>query len=115
MQPQDGDVIWAMSADGRITHVSREVERWRGFSPAEAAAQPLDEILAPASQATSSAYFQLLLESLQRGEKPSAFRGALEYSCKDGSTAWFDVQVLPQLGAAGELLALYGVSRPIGD
>ncbi len=113
MEPRDGDVIWAMSPDGRITHVSREVERWRGFTPAEAAAQTLDEILVPESQAVSLAYFQSLIEVLQRGETPKAFRGPMEYTRKDGGTQWFDVQALPHVSDAGELIVLYGVSRPI--
>lgn len=113
MQLRDDDVIWSMSPDGRITHVSREVESVRGFTPEEAMAQGLDEIMAPGSQAVSLAYFQSLIETLQRGEKPQAFRGELEYTHKDGSTVWFDVQTIPHLSADGELIELYGVSRRI--
>ena len=52
-----------------------------------------------------------ILETLQRGDKPQAFLGELEYLCKDGSTVLCDVQTLPHLSADGELIALYGVSR----
>ena len=52
-----------------------------------------------------------LMETLQRGDKPQAFLGELEYLCKDGSTVMCDVQTLPHLSADGELIALYGVSR----
>jgi hypothetical protein len=73
--------------------------------------QGLDEILTPGSQAVSIAYFMSLIETLQRGDQPQAFRGELEYLCKDGSTVWCDVQTLPHLSAEGELIALYGISR----
>ena len=111
MELRDDDVVWAMSPDGRNTHVSREVESVRGFTPEEATTQGLDEILTPASQAVSIAYFMSLMETLQRGDKPQAFLGELEYLCKDGSTVLCDVQTLPHLSADGELIALYGVSR----
>jgi|688.fasta_scaffold238379_3 PAS domain S-box-containing protein len=111
MELRDDDVVWAMSPEGRITHVSREVENVRGFTPEEATMQGLDEILTPGSQAVSIAYFMSLIETLQRGDQPQAFRGELEYLCKDGSTVWCDVQTLPHLSAEGELIALYGISR----
>ena len=111
MELRDDDVVWSMSPDGRITHVSREVESVRGFTPEEATTQGLDEILTPASHAVSIAYFMSLMETLQRGDKPQAFLGELEYLCKDGSPVLCDVQTLPHLSADGELIALYGVSR----
>ena len=67
MELRDDDVVWSMSPDGRITHVSREVEAVRGFTPEEAGLQGLDEILTPGSQAVSIAYFMSLMETLQRG------------------------------------------------
>jgi PAS domain S-box-containing protein len=109
------DVLWSMSPDGRITHVSRAVEAMRGFTPEEAMRQPLDEILTPESQAVSYAYFVELMEALQAGRTPEAFRGELEYRCKDGSTTWADVQTIPHINAAGELVELLGVSRDISD
>jgi PAS domain-containing protein len=47
------DVIWTMAADGSITYVSPAVEQMRGFTPAEAIRQSIDEILMPESQAAA--------------------------------------------------------------
>jgi len=89
------DVIWTMSLDGRITYVSPAVERMRGFTPEEAMSQPLEEIQPPDSAAITLGYFVDLGATLQAGLPPRQFRGELEYYCKDGSTVWTDVQVIP--------------------
>ena len=110
---QANDVIWTMSLDGRITYVSPSVERLRGFTPEEAMAQSLDEILTPASQADSIAYMQGLLAALERGEQPQQFFGELEYRCRDGSTVWTSVQAVPHGDAHGVITEVIGVSRDI--
>ncbi len=109
------DVIWTMSLDGRITYVSPAVERLRGFTPEEAMNQPLDEILTPDSAAISLAYWQELAARLQAGLPPPRFRGEYEYYCKDGSTVWTDVQVIPYVDANGQLVEILGVTRDFSD
>jgi diguanylate cyclase (GGDEF)-like protein/PAS domain S-box-containing protein len=107
------DVIWTMSLDGRITDVSPSVERLRGFTPEEAMRQPLEEILTPPSAAITLEYFSRLATLLQAGLPPERARYELEYRCKDGSTIWCDVHVLPVYGADGTPVELLGVSRDI--
>ena len=85
----------------------------RGLTPEEALRQSLDEILTPASQQISMAYFQALMGTLAAGGKPAAFRGELEYTHKDGTAVLTDVQVVPNVNAAGELVELLGISRAI--
>lgn len=109
------DVIWTMSLDGQITYVSPAVERMRGFTQAEAMSQPIEEIHPPASQAVSLAYFQRLFAALAEGRPAEEFRGELEYFCKDGSTVWTDVQVIPHLSETGELVEILGVTRDISQ
>ena len=109
------DVIWTMSLDGRITYISPAVERMRGFTPGEAMNQPLDEILTPASAAVSLGYWQELAARLEAGLPPQRFRGEYEYYCKDGSTVWTDVQVIPYVGANGQLIEILGVTRDISE
>ncbi|WP_170164757.1 sensor domain-containing diguanylate cyclase [Thiocapsa rosea] len=107
------DVIWTMSLDGRITYVSPSVERLRGFTPEEAMQQPLEEILTPPSAAITLDYFSRLEGLLQTGRPPERARNELEYRCKDGSTIWCDVHVLPVYSADGIPVELLGVSRDI--
>jgi len=107
------DVIWTMSLDGEITYVSPSVERLRGFTPEEAMQQPLEEILTPPSQAITLDYFARLEHLRQAGQPLERARNELEYRCKDGSTIWCDVHVLPVYSADGIPLELLGVSRDI--
>lgn len=107
------DVIWTMSLDGQITYVSPTVERLRGFAPEEAAQQSFEEILTPESQAITVAYFSRLADRIQSGFPPEPARNELEYCCKDGSTTWCDVHVMPVLASDGTPLELLGVSRDI--
>ncbi|MFZ4441278.1 MAG: PAS domain-containing protein, partial [Syntrophales bacterium] len=110
------DVIWTMSLDGRITYVSPSVERMRGFTPGEAMNQPLDEILTPDSAASSLRYWKELAARLQAGLPPQRFHGEYEYYCKDGSTVWTDVQVIPYVvGVNSQPAEILGVTRDIGE
>jgi diguanylate cyclase (GGDEF)-like protein/PAS domain S-box-containing protein len=107
------DVIWTMSLDGRITSVSASVERLRGFTPEEAMQQPLEEILTPDSQAVTLDYFSRMAVLIQAGLPLERARNELEYRCKDGSTIWCDVHVLPVYTADGIPVELLGVSRDV--
>jgi two-component system, cell cycle sensor histidine kinase and response regulator CckA len=109
------DVVWTTGPDGRSTYVSPSVERIRGYTAAEAMAQSRDEVLAPDSVARSTAYFTGMLEAIAGGRRPAAFRGELEYRCKDGSTAWCDVMAYPILDKDGSLIELLGVSRDLTE
>ena len=109
------DVVWTMEPDGSISYVSPAVEVVRGFTPAEAMSQSLEEILTPASQNVSRTYFVGLLADIQEGRTPKAFRGEEEYLCKDGSTFWTEVIAFPLLNADGTLHQLLGVTRDIAE
>ena len=109
------DVIWTMAPDGRITYVSPSVEKLRGYTVAEAMAQPLEEILTPESAAVSVGYFMYMLGEIAEGRRPNDFRGEEEYLCKDGSTVWCEVMAYPILADDGSLVELLGVSRDIGE
>jgi light-regulated signal transduction histidine kinase (bacteriophytochrome) len=76
-------------------------------------AQQLDQIHPPASAAVTMAYFVDLAARLQAGEAPQPFRGELEYFCKDGSTVWTEVEVIPHVGPDGQVIEILGVTRDI--
>ena len=109
------DVIWTMSLDGKYTYVSPSVETVRGFSPAEALQQTMEETLTPASQAVALAYFTQLQADLRAGRAPQGFRGELEYRCKDGSTLWAEVMTYPVRDEKGLLIEILGVTRDISE
>jgi diguanylate cyclase (GGDEF)-like protein/PAS domain S-box-containing protein len=109
------DVIWTMSPEGAITYISPSIEAMRGFSPAEAMQQTIEEIHTPASQAISQGYFTQLFADLAAGRPPQSFRGELEYRCKDGSTVWTEVMAQPILGVDGSVVEILGVTRDISE
>ena len=109
------DVIWTMAHDGAITYVSPAVEAMRGFTPAEAMQQTIEEIHPPESQAVSLGYFTQLHTDLAAGRPPQSFRGELEYRCKDGATVWTEVMAQPIVGADGAVVEILGVTRDISE
>jgi len=110
------DVIWKMAVTGEITYVSPSVERMRGITPEEAMAQPLDEIMTPESTALTLQYFTDLYTALAEGrELPPTYWGEREYYCKDGSTVWTEVYVIPRYDDAGALVEILGVTRDASD
>jgi PAS domain S-box-containing protein len=109
------DVVWTMSVDGKITYVSPSVEKMRGFTAAEAMLQTIEEIHPPASRAISLGYFTRLYGRIQAGLPPESFRGELEYRCKDGSTIWTEVIVLPVVGPDGAVREILGVARDLSE
>ena len=109
------DVIWTMAIDGTITYISPSVERVRGFTPEEALAQPVGEILCPESLVESTNYYLYLLDALATGTKPASYRGDQQYRCKDGSTYWGEVLAYPIFNSDGSFKHLLGVTRDVSE
>ena len=109
------DVVWTMGMDGSITYVSPSVERVRGFTPAEAAAQTIDQINTPESAARVMEYFASLYAAIGAGTEPPEFRGEMEYYRKDGSIMLAELQVIPEIDDDGHVIQVLGVSRDISE
>jgi len=109
------DVIWTMEPDGRISYLSPSIQLLRGFSPEETMAQSIEQIYPPESRCRLQAYMKQLLNDLQAGLEPQPFRGELEYYCRDGSTIWAEVIVLPTFNSQEDFDKWLGVSRDISE
>ncbi|AOG24040.1 PAS domain-containing sensor histidine kinase [Acidovorax sp. RAC01] len=107
------DVIWTMGPDGAVTYVSPAVQKVRGFTQEEAAAQTIDQILTPPSQASAMGYFAQMLQAIADGRTPPVYEAEQEYYCKDGSTIWTEVRAFPVLARDGSLIELLGMTRDI--
>ena len=59
------DVIWTMGLDGTVTYVSPAVERVRGFTPAEAIDQTIEEINPPESASRVLEYYQRVFAAIE--------------------------------------------------
>ena len=109
------DVIWTMALDGSITYVSPAIERVRGITASEAMAQTPDQINPPASAAIVAEYFSRLFAAIDSGTEPPEFRGELEYYRGDGSIMVGELQVVPHIGADGNVVEILGVTRDISE
>jgi len=109
------DVVWVMGLDGRISYISPSVEQIRGLTPAEAMAQPLEQILTPDSRSRVETYFHRLWGADQAGPPTESFRGELEYYHKDGSTIWTEVMAFPVPNPSGGFVEILGVTRDISE
>jgi diguanylate cyclase (GGDEF)-like protein/PAS domain S-box-containing protein len=108
-------VLWTMALDGSITYVSPTVLQMRGFTQEEAMHQPLDEILTPESQLIATGYYTQLYADLGAGRIPARFTCEEEYYCKDGSTIWTEVEVIPTAGPDGRINEILGITRDISE
>lgn len=109
------DVIWTMGLDGTITYVSPSVQRMRGITAEEAMAQAPDEIHPPESLARVGAYYQALFQAIAAGTELPTFHAEQEYYRKDGSIMHGELDVIPQVDAAGNVVQILGVTRDISD
>jgi diguanylate cyclase (GGDEF)-like protein/PAS domain S-box-containing protein len=109
------DVVWTMALDGSITYVSPAVQRMRGFTPAEAMTQTLNEIHPPVTAASAAAYYSDLFAAIASGSEPPVFRGEHEYYRKDGSIMTGELQVIPHIDADGQVVEILGVTRDISE
>jgi diguanylate cyclase (GGDEF)-like protein/hemerythrin-like metal-binding protein/PAS domain S-box-containing protein len=109
------DVIWTMDLNGRFTYVSPSVERLRGYTPAEAMQQSMEQSLAPGSLAIAMEGFGRTIAAVQAGLPVENFRGELEQPCKDGSTVWTEVTAGGLHDASGRFVELLGISRDISE
>ncbi|MEI6621950.1 MAG: PAS domain S-box protein [Actinomycetes bacterium] len=109
------DVIWTMELDGTISYVSPSVERVRGLTPAEAAAQTPEQMQPPESIAKGAEYWGRLFAAIAAGTEPPTFHGEQDYYRKDGSIMHGELDVVPQVDADGNVLRILGVTRDISE
>jgi two-component system cell cycle sensor histidine kinase/response regulator CckA len=109
------DVIWTMDLDLRLTYVSPSVALFSGFTPEEAMALTMEELLTPPSlEVARSTLVEELALARQGPEAPArAATLELEHHSKDGGTVWAEVKATFLRDAQGELTGVLGVTRDI--
>lgn len=107
------DVVWTIDLDGNVTYASPAVARMWSVTPAEAATRALSELHPPASRARMEAYLARLKAAIDRGEQPPRFHDELDFRGHDGALGVGEVQVVPQVDAAGRVTQIIGVTRDI--
>ncbi len=111
------DVIWTMDLNLNFTYTSPSVKLMTGYSAEEFIEMNLEQILPPASlelvNKILAEYLPLATESLQSKDMEPFSIQAIEYHCKDGSTAWAEVKGSVLRDFQGRPMGLVGVTRDI--
>lgn len=110
------DLIWTRDLELKSTYLSPAIKRLRGYTPEEAAAMPLEEIMTPDS-------YQRLLETFQeawRRERAGEivtdpYVLEIEEYCKDGSTKWMEMSATWLRNKEGQAEGVLGISRDISE
>lgn len=106
------DVMWTMTADGRVIWSSAELPAGDSGEAPDLAA--LGARPTPAALAVVQFYFDQLLTTLHEGRVPDEFYAELPFHADDGSPLLFEVRMAPEIGAAGQLVRIHGSAREIG-
>ncbi|MDR3578086.1 MAG: PAS domain S-box protein [Anaerolineaceae bacterium] len=108
------DVVWIFDPKSRqLKFTSPSVQRLRGFTPIEAIAQPLEELMTPKSLAMFKGELIDRVREFQEGNSEAVYRTyEIEQSCKDGSTIWVEISTTMIRTESGAL-EIIGVSHNI--
>jgi PAS domain S-box-containing protein len=111
------DVIWTSTLDLRWTYISPSIERLCGYSAEESMRHTVDEMFVPASAELAKG---LLAASLAEVENdPHApfppQKVEMEFTCKDGSTTWAEVNVSLLRSHDGSPTGFVGITRDITE
>ncbi len=112
------DVIWVLDADLKYIYVSPSVMRLRGYTPEEAMAQTMKEVLAPESYQRAVELFtegKLLENSGQKHGMEWTHNIDLEMIRKDGSTVWTEVTLNILYDENGAPAGLLGITHDISE
>jgi len=108
------DVVWTLDPHTlRFTYVSPSVVKLRGFTPEEVLAQPIEEVVTPASLAVIQAGLPGSIQRYLAGERDALIQmNEIEQYCKGGGTVWTEVATTFVQRDDGSL-EVVGVSRNI--
>jgi diguanylate cyclase (GGDEF)-like protein/PAS domain S-box-containing protein len=109
------DVIWTVDLDGNFTYISPSVERLRGFIPAEAVKQTIDEAFEPEGASGIHEWLNSARRVLWQGRRVIGGRFEVQELCKDGTSVATEVNLNPMYNSAGHFSGFVGVSRDISQ
>ena len=111
------DVIYAMDMNLKVTYISPSVARLSGHSVEEVRAQPLNQVLTPAS--FKHAMDTFVEEQTRDSEKAKDLARSrtleLEVKRKDGSTVWVEAIMSALRDGEGHPIGILGVARDISE
>lgn len=108
------DVIWVRDMDMKLKYVSPSVEKVRGFTPEEAMAQSIEEVLTPESAKKALHLFSRLYQ-VKDDALADQYLVELEHRCKNGQTVWLELRLSWMHDKNDERSGILGVSRDITE
>jgi PAS domain S-box-containing protein len=111
------DVIWTADMSLNVTYISPSVYRVRGYMPEEVMATKLTEQLTPDSFALANWVLseELAIEAREDRDQKRSRKLELEFTRKDGSTYWSEVNLTFIRDSQGKPVGILGVSRDITE
>jgi PAS domain S-box-containing protein len=111
------DVIWTADMSLNVTYISPSVYRVRGYMPEEVMATKLTEQLTPDSFALANWVLseELAIEAREDRDLKRSRKLELEFTRKDGSTYWSEVNLTFIRDSQGKPVGILGVSRDITE
>jgi two-component system, cell cycle sensor histidine kinase and response regulator CckA len=107
------DIIFTMNMNFQFTYFSPSVEKVRGFSPEEALAQSLDQIMTSESLQRAIMAMENTGHLIQKGDFNQKVSLELEQFRKDGSTFWTENELSFMFDEVGKPIGIIGVTRDI--
>lgn len=108
------DIIWVRGMDMKLKYVSPSVEKVRGYTPEEAIAQPIEEVLTPESAKKANYLFSQVIQN-KYDELTDQYLVELEHHCKNGQAIWLELIISWMYDSNGERSGILGVSRDITE
>ena len=111
------DVIWAMDGKLRYTFISPSVERQRGYTPDEAMALNITQLVTPPYIDALGEKIRVESSIISPGQAaaPRSFTQELETYRKDGSTFWTESSITILRDKDDQFDGLLGVTRDISE
>lgn len=111
------DVIWTADMDLNVTYISPSVYRARGYTQEEIMAMRLADQMTPNSIALAIRILseELAVEAREDRDLKRSRKLDLEFTCKDDSTYWSEVNLTFIRDSEGKAVGILGVSRDITE
>jgi diguanylate cyclase (GGDEF)-like protein/PAS domain S-box-containing protein len=111
------DIIWIRDLNFRTIYVNPAVTRIRGYTVEEVMAQPIEEVLTPASLELAREVLaeELAKDQVEEGDLFWWRTVELENTCKDGSTVWLEVRVTALRDDNKRIVGILGISRDMSE
>lgn len=111
------EIIWMTDMNLKFMYVNPYIEPFLGYTPAEALAQTVSDVLTPASQERCVSLFIEELENERRGDMPPLRSRTIEaeHVHKSGRHIWAEIKMTFLRDPSGKASGILGFTRDISE